>query len=232
MSKRIIDLTLPLENGLPAPGRLARPVIIPHTTHEDSKKFKQGTPDDLLTFNTWYLGMIDHSGTHIDALSHNDPEGLTVDQMPVEWFMGKAVCLDLRHVGDRGDITADDMEAAARKAGVKVDGHIVLICSGINARHWPDPEICRMNPQITASATYWLHDHGSRVHGVEGPSTDRMDENLFINHRICRDLKMVHYEWLWNLEEVLGVGEFQFQGVPLRITGASGSPVRALAFLD
>lgn len=232
MSTRIIDLTLPLENGLPAPGRLARPVIIPHTPHEESRKFKQGTPDDLLTFNTWYLGMIDHSGTHIDALSHNDPEGLTVDQMPVEWFMGKAVCLDLRHVGDRGDITAEDMEAAARKAGVKVDGHIVLICSGINARHWPDPEICRMNPQVTASATHWLHDHGSRVHGVEGPSTDRMDENLFVNHRICRDLKMVHYEWLWNLEEVLGIGEFRFQGVPLRITGASGSPVRALAFVD
>lgn len=229
---RIIDLTLPLTDGLPALGRLARPVVIPHTTHEASRKYAQGAPDDLLTFTTWYLGMLDHTGTHIDALSHNDPDGLTVDQMPVEWFMGRAVCLDLRHVGDCGEITADDMEAAAVKAGVKVDGHIVLMCSGINARHWPDPSICSMNPQVSAGATHWLHDHGSRVHGVEGPSTDRVDENLFINHRICRDLKMVHYEWLWNLEAVLGIGEFQFQGIPLRIEGASGSPVRALAFVD
>ncbi len=81
---RIVDLTLPLQDGLPAPGRLVRPVVIPHTTHESSKNYKQGTPDDLLTFNTWYLGMLDHSGTHIDALSHNNPEGLTVDEMPVE----------------------------------------------------------------------------------------------------------------------------------------------------
>ena len=42
----------------------------------------------------------------------------------------------------------------------------------------------------------------------------------------------MHYEWLWNLEEVLGVGEFQFQGIPLRIKKGSGSPVRALAFID
>jgi kynurenine formamidase len=69
------------------------------------------------------------------------------------------------------------------------------------------------------------------VHGVEGPSTDRMEQNTFDNHRICRDLGMVHYEWLWNLESVIGVGEFTFQGIPLRIKGGSGSPVRALAFL-
>lgn len=229
---RIIDLTLPLEDGLPALGRLARPVIIPHTTHESSKKFKQGTSDDLLTFTTYYMGMLDHTGTHVDALSHNNPDGAPIDQMPVDMFMGKAVCLDLRHIPDRGEVTREDMEYAEKAAGVRVDGHIVLMCTGLNARHWPNDSICNNNPQISAGATHWLHERGSRVHGVEGPSTDRVDENLFINHRICRNLKMVHYEWLWNLEEVIGVREFQFQGIPLRIKGASGSPVRALAFID
>lgn len=229
---RIIDLTLPLEDGIPALGRLTRPVIIPHTSHESSKKLKQGTPDDLLTFTTYYMGMLDHTGTHIDALFHNNPDGLSIDQMPIQMFMGKAVCLDLRHIPDRGDITLLDLQEAEAKAGVKVDGHIVLMCTGLNARHWPKDSICSNNPQVTAEATYWLHEKGSRVHGVEGPSPDRVDENLFVNHRICRDLGMVHYEWLWNLEEVLGVGEFQFQGIPLRIKGGSGSPVRALAFVE
>ena len=73
---KIIDLSLPLEDGLPALGRLARPVIIPHTTHEQSKKYKQGTLDDLLTFTTCYMGMLDHTGTHIDSFYHNNPEGL------------------------------------------------------------------------------------------------------------------------------------------------------------
>ena len=73
---KIVDLTLPLEDGLPALGRLARPVVIPHTTHEGSKKYNQGVPGDLLTFTTFYLGMLDHSGTHIDALFHNNPDAL------------------------------------------------------------------------------------------------------------------------------------------------------------
>ncbi|WP_249975514.1 cyclase family protein [Vreelandella olivaria] len=228
----IIDLTLPLQDGLPALGRLARPVVIPHTTHEASKKFQQGTPDDLLTFTTFYMGMLDHTGTHVDALSHNNPEGATIDEMPVEMFMGKAVCLDLRHVGDRGDITRDALEAAEQQAGVKVDGHIVLMCTGLNARHWPNDTICTNNAQVTADATFWLYERGSMVHGVEGPSTDRVDENIFENHRVCRDLGMVHYEWLWNLEALIGKGEFTFQGIPLRIKGGSASPVRALAFLE
>ena len=49
---KIVDLTLPLEDGLPALGRLARPVVVPHTTHEGSKKYNQGVPGDLLTFTT------------------------------------------------------------------------------------------------------------------------------------------------------------------------------------
>lgn len=227
----IIDLTLPLQDGLPALGRLARPVVIPHTTHEASKKFQQGTPDDLLTFTTFYMGMLDHTGTHVDALSHNNPKGATIDEMPVQMFMGKAVCLDLRHVGDRGDITRDRLEVAEQEAGVKVDGHIVLMCTGLNARHWPNDSICTNNAQVTADATHWLYERGSMVHGVEGPSTDRVDENIFENHRVCRDLGMVHYEWLWNLEVLIGKGEFTFQGIPLRIKGGSASPVRALAFL-
>lgn len=229
---KIIDLSLPLEDGMPALGRLARPVIVPHTTHEASLKYNQGVPGDRLTFTTTYMSMLDHTGTHIDALIHNNPDGAPIDEMPVEMFMGKAVCLDLRHIPDRGDITVADMEAAEAAAGVKIDGHIVLLCTGLNARHWPNDSVCSNNPCVTADATRWLHARGSMVHGVEGPSTDRVDEGVFENHRVCRDLGMVHYEWLWNLEEVVGAGEFQFQGIPLRIKGASGSPVRALAFLD
>jgi kynurenine formamidase len=49
---------------------------------------------------------------------------------------------------------------------------------------------------------------------------------------VCRDRGISHYEWLCNLEQLLGRGEFQFQGIPLNLKGGSGSPVRALAFVD
>jgi len=43
---------------------------------------------------------------------------------------------------------------------------------------------------------------------------------------------MTHVEWLCNLEELVDVGEFRFQAIPLKFSRGSGSPVRALAFID
>ena len=88
------------------------------------------------------------------------------------------------------------------------------------------------NPGITAAATHWLADRGSKMHGVEGPSTDKPSDNLFPNHRVCRDRGIAHYEWLINLEELVGKGEFMFYGPPIKIGNGSGAPVRAWAILD
>jgi kynurenine formamidase len=138
----------------------------------------------------------------------------------------------MRHIPDLGDIDVADMEAAEEKAGVKIDGHIVLMCTGLHERHYPDVKVVWSNCGITADATNWLADRGSKLHGVEGPSTDKPSDNLFPNHRVCRDRGITHYEWLINLEELIGLGEFQFYGPPLKIGDGSGSPVRAWAMVD
>lgn len=112
-----------------------------------------------------------------------------------------------------------------KKAGVKVDGHIVLLCTGFHKRNYPGLDSVWKNP-LTVEATKWLYDRGSKMHGVEGPSTDKPTDNIFAQHRLCRDLGMSHWEWLVNLEELIGKGEVQFFGVPLKFKGGSGSPVR------
>ena len=127
-----------------------------------------------------------------------------VDEMPLDLFMGKAVCLDLRHIPDLGEITLAHMEEAEKKAGVKVDGHIVLLCTGFHKRTYPGLDSVWKNPQLTVEATQWMYDRGSRMHGVEGPSTDRPSDNIFSQHRLCRKLGISHWEWLVNLEELLG----------------------------
>ena len=78
----------------------------------------------------------------------------------------------------------------------------------------------------------WLAARGSKVHGVEGPSTDIMDTKLFPSHRACRDAGLTHYEWLVNLTALIGAGEFMFYGVPLLLDQGTGSPVRAFAVLE
>jgi kynurenine formamidase len=232
ISGNIVDLTLTLEDNMPAHRLFQRPVIIPHHTHENTKDFGLGVPNDPMTFATTHISTIDHIGTHIDAFFHVNPDGLPVDQMPLDMFMGKAVCLDLQHIPDLGDVDVGDIEEAQKKAGVEIDGHIVLMCSGLTKRHYPNPECVISNWGLTEDATHWLADRNSKIHGVEGPSTDRPNWSEFPSHRVCRERGITHYEWLVNMEQLLGVGEFFFSGVPLKVSGGSGSPVRAFAVLN
>lgn len=229
---QVIDLSVAIEDNMPAHKLFQRPVLTTHFSHESSKSFNLGIPGDAMTFQTNFISMLDHVGTHVDAFLHVNPKGAPIDEMPLEMFMGKAVCFDLRHIPDLGDITVADMETAEEKAGVKVDGHIVLLCTGFHARHYPNVEACTQNPLLTVEATKWLYDRGSKMHGVEGPSTDKPSDSLFAQHRLCRELGMSHWEWLVNLEALLGKGEVQFFGVPLKFKGGSGSPVRAFAIIN
>jgi kynurenine formamidase len=233
MARRIIDLSLAIEDNMPAHKLFQSPVYIPALTHENTVSFGLGVEGDPMTFQTNFIGMLDHVGTHVDAYLHVNPKGASIDEMPLDLFMGKAVCFDLRQIGNLEDITAEHMQAAEDKSGVKVDGHIVLLCTGFHNRNWGDrKQVVLGNPGLTVEATHWLHERGSRMHGVEGPSTDKPSDNIFAQHRLCRDLGISHFEWLVNLEELVNVGEFEFSGLPIKFKGGSGSPVRAIAILE
>ena len=225
----LIDLSVGIENGMPAHALFPSPIILPYVNHEQAKAAGLGEEGDPFTYAVNYISMLEHVGTHVDAPIHFGPNGDTIDNCPLEWFRGTAVCLDLTHIPDLGDIDVADLEAAAEKAGVEINGQIVLMNTGLHNRHWPEKSACTSNPGLTAAATHGLADHGSLVHGVEGPSTDKAGTKGFPSHRVCRDRGMVHYEWLCNLEQLVGKGEFQFYGFPLKWVGGTGSPCRAIA---
>jgi kynurenine formamidase len=229
---KIIDLSVAIENNMPAHKNMPRPILLPWMTHESCRAYNQGVPGDPFTTPIEFVGMLNHVGTHVDAFFHLSPTGATIDRMPLDLFMGKAVCFDLTHIPDLGDIDVADMEEAEKRSGVRVDGHIVLLNTGLHRRHYPNDSVMHSNPGLTAAATHWLADRGSKMHGVEGPSTDRPNWAEFPSHRVTRDRGMTHVEWLCNLEELVEKGEFIFQAFPLKFKDGSGSPVRALAFLD
>jgi kynurenine formamidase len=232
MGKQIIDLTLEIKSNMIVQDAFQSSIYVQLVSHEDSKALGNGTAEDPFT-STWnYLGMVEHTGTHVDAFYHMDPNGLPIDQMPLDMFFGKAVCFDMRHIPERGKITIKDLEEAERKTGIKVDGHIVLFATGVHEKYFPSKDVLCKNPEITPEVVEWLSERNSRMHGVEGPSTDIMDTKLFPSHRMCRNLKVSHFEWLVNLDKLVGKGEFMFYGVPLKLKNGSGSPVRAFAVVD
>jgi kynurenine formamidase len=68
--------------------------------------------------------------------------------------------------------------------------------------------------------------------GVEEVSPGRPGRSKFEVHHVCRDLNFTHMEGLCNLDKLVGRGRFRFIGFPLKIKGATGRPIRAVALLD
>src|SRR5699024_4208769 len=110
------------------------PMITTHMSHEDSKSKGLGEANDPFTTQTTIISTLDHVGTHVDAPLHVNPNGESVDELPLDMFIGKAVCLDLTYIGDLEDIEVKDLEEAEKKSGIKINGHIVLLNTGLHNR--------------------------------------------------------------------------------------------------
>src|ERR1700730_2323871 len=100
MAQRVIDLSLTIEDNMPAHKLFQRPVIALDMSHQSTKGYRPSVPGDPMTFQTNFIAMLDHVGTHVDAYRHVNPKGAPVDEMPLETFMGKAICFDLNKIPD------------------------------------------------------------------------------------------------------------------------------------
>ena len=230
----VVDLSHYIEHKGIAHPRHTKPMIWVWSTHEESRK-DLGTDLDGHSSTVKVVQMTDHTGTHVDAPMHFDwrPEALSVDELPLDVCMGPAVCLDLRATEPKGMISPEDMEKASKASGVPIrPGMIVLVCTGHCKRFFGTPEYFTHFPGLSREAVGWLGDKGVKNFGVEAINPGHPDDKGFLAHVECRLRGMIHMENLCNLEEVVGKGEFVFMGLPLKIKKGTGSPMRAVAFLN
>lgn len=66
---------------------------------------------------------------------------------------------------------------------------------------------------------------------IDLPNVDHPGDRSFPVHMALLPAGILIYENIANLERV-PVARFQFLGLPLRLSGATGSPVRAVAIID
>ena len=197
----------------------------------------------------------EHSGTHIDALAHQAENltlhgGIHVDEgvqtsagfrkLGIETMapiVTRGVLLDV--AGDKPldpeyAITPQDLE---RSASVEVHaGDAVLVRTGFGAL-WSDPEAYLKAAGISAAGSRWLIDHKVAVAGADNMAFDVMgpaDPELKVTlpgHILLLVRAGIPIIENLNLEELAaaGVDEFLFVCLPLKMRGATGSPVRPIA---
>src|SRR4051794_10786866 len=124
MPRKLIDLSVPLENDIAAdpPGRGPKIAYVDHqqSVPEILPFFPGLRKQDLPDGEGWAMENIKlstHNGTHLDAPYHfastmnRGERAITIDEVPLEWCLQPGVKLDFRHFQDGYVATAKDVEA-------------------------------------------------------------------------------------------------------------------------
>src|SRR5947208_14812480 len=140
--------------------------------------------------------------------------------------------LDLCQKGLQELIEVVDLERALSVAGLESRrGDTVLPYTDHYRRAFGTADWHR-GAGVSVEAARWLGQQGIAAFGVETASPGVIDVSNKEVHRICGELGFTHYENMVNLHQLIGRGRFRFIGLPLKIRGGTGSPVRAVAVFE
>jgi kynurenine formamidase len=227
----IIDLSQEIFSGMPVHPGLPEVKISVHASHE---QWDGITNSDVVTPAVNLLALGEHTGTHVDALNHMAREyrGQSIDTMPLTMFYTEGICLDVSHKGLRELIEIADLTKALSAASLQIKaGDTILLYTDHYRRTYGTADWYQA-PGLSVDATRWLGEQRIAAFGVEPMSPGVVDVSNKGVHRICGELGFTHYENMINLHQLIGRGRFRFIGLPLRIRGGTGSPVRAIAVFE
>jgi kynurenine formamidase len=187
-----------------------------------------------------------HNSTHVDAPWHYNSRiggepAETIDSLPLDWFFGPGVVLDMTTKEEGEAIDVPDVEAELERIGHQLgERDIVLVHTGRD-RFVDEPEYIALGPGVTVGATLWLYERGVRVMGIDawgwdGPlhiqaqaALERDEPGIFwAAHQA--DISYSQIERLVNLGELPPTG-FQVACFPLKIMGAGAAPARVVGIV-
>jgi kynurenine formamidase len=257
MVRRIVDLSIPLENDIPA-DPAGYELSIDYVSHQDTldmwlSRYPGLDPSRLPNSEAFALERVQlstHNGTHVDAPWHyastmtNGDQPAKIDELPLEWFFGDAVKLDFRHFEDGYVVSGADVEAEFARIGHELKPlDIVLVNTSAGVRFGHKDYVtkgCGMGRE----ATLYLTERGVRVAGTDAWSWDApfkyMVErykatnevsHIWEGHRAGREIAYCHVEKLHNLEGLPANG-FKVACFPVKIAAGSAGWTRAVAIFD
>jgi kynurenine formamidase len=251
--RKIIDLSLVIE---PVPGPEHQLLQIRYEGHKETVEYMtkrfQCSKDDLPGGLGWaneYVTIGTHVGTHIDAPWHYHPvsegrKAKTIDEVPVEWFYGDGVVIDMRHKKPGELITVEDLKKALDKISYRIKPFdIVLIMTGAD-KLWGSVDYWTKFPGMGRESTLWLCEQGVKVMGIDAAGWDRPFWAMVEEFKKTGDRSVIwgaHFagiekeycqiEKLTNLDLLPHYG-FKVACFPIKIKGGSAGWVRPVAIVE
>jgi kynurenine formamidase len=219
--------------------RVVRPSLVMYESWEEFAERVGAAKFGAKELTAHYLTILsDHAGTHIDALKHIRKGAPGPEGIPLDLCYGDAVLLDFTWKEKGGGISADEVRAQLAKVEYRLKPRdIVLIHTGAGAYN-TEERYRTDHPGMTAAATRWLIEQGVRMMGIDAITFDPPVWAMFERkqfweaHRVMNTHDYWHLENLTNLESIGRPHGFKLACFPIKWTGTTGAPVRAVAILE
>jgi len=208
---KIIDLSHPITPTMPVYPGTEQPLVETRSFLEDD-----GFVEKRMSISS-------HMGTHVDAPAHLLEGGTTLDMLPLEQFLGRALAVDVSGLG-QPFLEIQNLEPYLEAIQ---QAEFVLLHTGWS-RHWGSSSYYAGYPVFSSEAAEWLSGFGFKGLGMDTMSVDAMDSESLPVHKAFLQRETILIENLTNLAAV-PCSPFLFSSFPLSLEEADGSPVRAVA---
>ena len=203
----IIDLTHILKNEIS---------VYPDTI---SPLFEQGNTIEKDGFSELNMTMCTHTGTHIDAPAHIIPNAKSLNDFPIDKFIGNAIVVDC---SGKNSISLEFLKLIEDKIE-QID--FILFYTGWQEK-WNTPNYYDRFPTLTQEVVEWLLKFKLKALGFDTISVDKMCDDKLPNHHLLLQREILIIENMTNLDKLIG-NSFELNCIPLKIENADGSPIRA-----
>ena len=199
-----IDITQPLNND------------IAHWPGDEPFHYKTTvTKEDSGSVNIGQITTSVHIGTHVDAPFHFLNDGKRIIDMDVERYIGRCKVVDVSAFAQIDEIAIQSV--------LKQPVERILLKTSIpnNPTRFPKDV-----PPITIDGAAYMEKMGVKLVGVDVPSVDPITSKELAGHHALYeyDIYILENVMLDNIAE----GDYELIALPLAMTEADGSPVRAV----
>ena len=214
---KILDLTLSISDKIPTFPGSPQPNFIPwENVKEDG-------------YNLEVLFLSSHTGTHMDAPYHFLENGAKIHEISLKKLVSEAALIQCRKSSDQY-VTKTDIQKFEKKHGKIENFSSVIFYTGwqknLQKKHY-----FTKNPGLSVSAAKYLALKKISLIGIDSPSIDLGKDSKFSVHQIFAKKGMLIVENLANLDKIKS-SKFHLVVLPLKLKNATGSPVRAIAFIE
>ena len=214
---KIIDLTLTVSDKIPTFPGSPQPSFIPwENVKEDG-------------YNLELLFLSTHTGTHMDAPYHFLEKGAKIHEISLKKLVSEAALIQCRKSSGQS-ITKIDIQKFEKKHG-KIENFSSIIFYTGWQKNLQKKYYFTNNPGLSVSAAKYLASKKISLVGIDSPSIDVGTDSKFSVHQIFAKKGMLIVENLANLDKIKSP-KFHLVVLPLKLKNATGSPVRAIAFVE